>query len=134
MATRREVMHNLVKEEAKNLKKHATKKELSNLDFNYLGSESAVRCVYGQMVGNCFHPRAIELIQKSCKRVYKADKDDIRDCTINGSPKNKVRNHWNNSYFSPIEVFIDQPINKENGNNEKLIKYLKGETTRLNFK
>lgn len=131
MTTRKEVMQKLVKKEAKNLKKLATTEELEKLNFTTLNSESRYCCIYGQIANECNTERAQELIIGCCDRVYKANQDKyIHESKINGSPKNKDRN----KYWSPIEVFIDTEKNKNNGNNEKLIKYLKGETTRLNFK
>ena|SRR6187402_3229214 len=129
MATRKEVMHNLVKEEAKNLKKNATEKELKYLNFETLNPNNLFNCIYGQIGGNCDSIRSIELQKKCCSRVYKRG-GDLSDSKVNGSPKRLSRY----SYWSPIEVFITQESNKENGNNERLVKYLKGETNRLNFK
>ncbi len=132
--TRKEVMQNLVKEEAKNLKTKATKKELKNLNFKHLDPNSMYACVYGQVTGNCHGLRAIELINTCCSRVYNytANKQ-AKDCKVNGKPDGK-RSKENIHYWSPIEVFIQQEKNEDNGNNKKLIDYLKGNTTRLNFK
>lgn len=136
MATRKSVMYELVKDEAKKLRKNATKSELKRLDFEELDTQSSIRCVYGQMTGDCYSNRAKDLIVNSCKRVYKDEyTKDLNNCRLNGKPNRNYRSVINtNNYFSPIEVFIDQPKNKTNGNNELLIKYLKGETKRLNFK
>lgn len=129
---RHTLMKQLVVEEATKLRKHATKKELQNLDFKNLDSDSTQRCIYGQMTGNCFSERTRDLMNKSCKRVYKtSDWASIRESKINGElNENIIRN----DFWSPIEVFIDQPRNKENGNNELLVKFLKGEINELNFK
>jgi hypothetical protein len=123
-------MRQLVIEEATNLKKHATQAELNKLNFSILNSEHIELCVYGQMTGICFSSRATELMKTCCKRVYNTDGDSVRDCSVNGSPENKYRSY----FYSPIEVFIDQYRNRENGNNEQLIKFLKGEIDVLNFK
>lgn len=135
MATRKEVMQKLVKEEARNLKKFATKEEINKLGVRALDPESKYSCVYGLMTGNCFSERAVELIEKSCKRVYnKGRLNGVEDAKVNGSPKNKDRNEYGPcKYYSPIEVFIYQYENRENGNNERLIKYLKGEIKTLRF-
>jgi hypothetical protein len=127
---RHTLMRQLVIEEATNLKKHVSKEELNKLNFDRLNSERIDLCVYGQMTGNCFSERATYLMKTCCKRVYHTDKGSVRECSVNGSPEN-----INRSYFwSPIEVFIDQYRNQENGNNEQLIKFLKGEIDVLNFK
>ncbi len=122
----------LVLEEAKNLKKFATKTELDNLDFNRLEPDAPYACIYGQITQeNCYHPRAIELIEKCCSRVYKSGESHQRNgrlsCDLNGNPKNSKRS----AYWSPIEVFICNPGNQTNGANERLIAYLKGEKRTL---
>jgi hypothetical protein len=129
MATRKEIMQNLVKEEAKNLKKHATKEELDNLNIEYLDSEDYEKCVYGQLTGDCFSERAEYLILNSCERVYESDYT-ISKSKINGKPLKDRRT----KYWSPIEVFIAQNINNTNGNNKILIDYLKDKRKTLNFK
>lgn len=145
--TRKQVMQNLVKQEAKNLKKNATQAELGKLSFSTLKDREgyASSCIYGQLTGNCFSGRAGELIFNSCIRVYTNDqslnnepnKDCLTNAPINGKPeviRNGCANGSEAEYFSPIEVFISQDVNKSNGNNEKLIKYLRGEIKTLNFK
>lgn len=142
MATRKEVMHNLVKEEAKNLKKHADKKQLENLNFKFLDFDSPERCIYGQITGDCFSEEAHNLIQKCAKRVYKSNynelnwESNISTCKLNGKPEIKkgLGRDRVELFYSPIEVFIAQDKNITNGNNEKLVNYLKGKITRLNFK
>src|ERR1700759_4992347 len=113
--TRKEVMHNLVKEEAKNLKKNATQEELNYLDFNSLNPQSPSQCIYGKMVGDCFYDRATDLIKKCCARVYQPDiknpMDVLSTAKVNGNPQELTREE----FFSPIEVFIVQKKNKENG-------------------
>lgn len=127
---RHTLMRQLVTEEATNLKKHATQEELNKLDFNRLNPGRIDLCVYGQMTGYCHTKRAEELMRTCCKRVYNTDAGSVRNCSVNGSPENKNRH----SFWSPIEVFIDQYRNQNNGNNEQLIKFLKGEIDVLNFK
>lgn len=130
--TRKQVMQQLVKEEAKNLKKNATQEEIAKLNFSDLVPTDSEKCIYGQLTGCCWNGRAIELIKKSCKRVYTPnydeDKDTLADAKVNGKPKED-----RDAYWSPIEVFIYQDKNTENGNNKKLIDYIKGKTETLEF-
>ncbi len=128
MKQRTKIMQGLVKQEAKNLRKNATKEELSRLNFNKLNPTSKVTCIYGQLGGTCDSVRSVELQKKSAKRVYKTG-EGLVSAKVNGSPKSLFRYE----YWSPIEVFIVQQENKDNGNNKKLVSYLKGETNRLNF-
>ena len=123
----------LVIKEAKRLKKSATSEELQKLSFKQLDPGMSGDCVYGQITGNCFNKRAVELIQASCKRVYHRDpkgEDEIPIGKLNGSPKKADRNN----YWSPIEAFIARDKNIDNGNNKRLIKFLKGKTKTLKFK
>jgi len=131
---RHSLMRQLVIEEATNLRKYTTKKELKQLSFDKLDTQSRIACIYGQLTGNCDSSRARELMNRSCARVYKRNHHwgaTIKDCSVNGSITKEMSRTY---FFSPIEVFIDQSRNKKNGNNEQLIKFIKGEIDILNFK
>lgn len=120
----------LVIEEAKNLKKHATKEEIERLDFENLRVFDSNQCIYGQTTGNCYSDRAVELIQKCARRVYKANSspDVVKRKDLNGSPVKACRDY----YWSPIEVFIAKA--RMSGNhlmNRRLIQFIKGEIKTL---
>lgn len=130
-----------VKKEARALRRHATKREISQLSFEDLSPSSKYRCVYGLMTGNCFSERAAELIHACCKRYFISsteDGDSIGDSAelgkvtrnVNGKKVPGVenatdlcihRNHWT-FHLSSIEAYIMQPSAK----NKNLIDYLKG--------
>ncbi len=128
----------LVMTEAKRLKKNATEAEINKLSFEDLDSSKSHNCIYGQMAGYCFNDRATELIEASCTKVLERvilpkHKDMMAPPILgklNGSPKKTHRDN----YWSPIEMFIDLERNKKNGNNQRLIAYLKGETEMLKLK
>jgi len=130
-------MNALVIAEATKLKKNATPEEIADLDFEYLHPSQLDLCVYGQMTGNCFSDRAAELIKLSCKQIFdhninRKEADAKMGDTygkLNGKPLDD-----RSSYWSPIEVFICMPRNQKNGNNKRLIDYLKGETKKLTLK
>ncbi len=131
-----EDLNNLVIEEAKKLKDNTTLEERYQLNFSTLKTKKRDSCIYGQMTGDCFSERAIELIEASCEKVFNRIKDEnnVRKICgeLNGSPKGKPRtNSWSPVYWSPIEIFIDEEINQTNGNNERLVDYLKGNTDTL---
>lgn len=122
----------LVVDEAKNLKKYATPQEIAQLNIEELNPTSGSYCVYGQIAGNCYTTRAVELIKKCAKRVYHAEYDtNPGKCRrLNGDPKKiQINNRYGeNVFWSPIEVFIDRAP-KEMG--AKLVAFLKGERKRL---
>jgi hypothetical protein len=129
--TRHQLLNKLVIEEATNLRKEITEKEIKRLNFNRLDSTNVRYCIYGQLSGDCNSDRAVNLIRKCANRVYKPNwGEDVSKSKVNGSPKNLSRD----SFWSPIEVFIDYEKNKKNGNNEQLVKFLKGEINELKFK
>lgn len=125
----------LVIEEAKALRKNATVEERSRLDFNELDHDNRHKCIYGQLVGDCFSVRAKELIEKSCRRVYSTN-GFFENSKLNGSPIGKFRKTTNaqygwgkpTDYYSPIEMFI---VNAKDSQKENLIKFLKGEIKSL---
>ncbi len=118
----------LVKQEAENLKVHATQEELSNLSFDKLGPLNADACVYGLMTGCCYSTRATELINLCCERVISDDSGVSSSRVLNRSPKTSIRT----SYWSPIEVYIAQE-GQLISNNKSLISFLKSETDTLTF-
>lgn len=121
--------------EAKRLKKHATEEELNKLDFKVLNPVDQYNCIYGQMTRGCFSERATGLIKVSCDAVFQCAGENIsKGYGLEGGADRdpKIARRFN--YFSPIEVFIARPINGRNGNNKKLISFLKGETKTLKFR
>jgi hypothetical protein len=129
--TRLEEMKKLATEEAINLKQRATKEELQKLSFEELSPMDETRCVYGQMTGDCYNERAVELIVGCCPRVYKVSTrwgGLDPEAELNGVPV--VTDKRCVSYHSAIEMIIV----KENGGidaQEKLIAFLKDETQTL---
>ncbi len=118
----------LVTAEATELKKTANEHELSNLNYNTLNPTKVDRCIYGQMTGDCFGFRATELIEKCCKIVIE-DKFQLGNNLISNIIDPKKSHRIN--YYSPIEEFIYNGDNEANGNNERLIDFLKGKTDKL---
>lgn len=124
------VLNALVRKEAKNLIANTTPSERARLSIANLVTQSARSCIYGQMTGDCYSERAVDLIELSCEKVYRRDHSDRISGVLNGKPTGSYRM----AYWSPIEIFIDIPLNQLNGNNKRLIAYLKGETKRLIIK
>lgn len=128
---KKEKLFELVRQEAANLKLHATKEEIERLDINNLIPDNSHECIYGQMTGYCFSDRAHDLIVACCERVYEPvesdDGDLMKKAKLNGAPQKLKRDHFKKEYFSPIEIMI--VVHPKN--NERLIQYLKGETETL---
>ncbi len=130
----------LVREEAKNLMKFATKEERNNLNFNGFAPQRTTGCIYGQLTGHCFSARAEELIKKCASKVYHASATmniGFLSDKLVGSPDQRERYKCasgrltTTDFFSPIEVFVYLKENQISGANEYLIKYLKGEIETL---
>lgn len=124
----------LVKDEAIALRQHATPHELAMLDIDTLDN-TPNDCIYGQMTGYCNSPRAVELIENCCSRVYESS-----DYRLNGSPKERTRSTDGGTihYFSPIETMLAIADDKSpdfdlriTENIENLVSYLRGETDEL---
>lgn len=132
------VLLELVKDEAKKLKEHATEHERSHLN-NFL-SNTRSGCVYGQMTGYCHSKRAIELIHLCCDRVYLSDRNCVCDKPdLNGSPVGKTRTNDICEYYSPIEILLTRCCDfgtlfvDRNSHMLKVIDYLKGGAEELIF-
>lgn len=111
--------------EINNLKKHATPEEIELLDFSKLNPDHEDKCIYGQMCGDCFNKRAVDLIHKSC-RTQTSFIDLGELCEIPEEIKMKPRASMY-PYFSYLEVCIKTFPH----NNENIIKYLKGQIDTL---
>lgn len=117
-----------VSTEIENIKKFATKKEIGNLDFKEFDADDSDRCVYGQMIGDCFRKKAEELIRK-CTLVVVANDDVEFGCTfsdlrnsINGVPtKNNLCGLMR--HFSALETYLIL----KGAKNKMVLEYLKGE-------
>ena len=129
-------LEKLVLNEAENLKKYATKSEISNLDFETLDPEKTHECIYGQMTGSCFSERSLDLIVLCSKRVYDRElnykmrpADPVcAGLKLNGKPVRERRGQFKEgTFFSPIEVFISKHPEKS----AELISFIKGETDNL---
>lgn len=59
-----EELKKAVVKEALLLRKYATKKERAKLNFDSIRSDNVTLCIYGQMTGNCYKNRAIQLLLK----------------------------------------------------------------------
>jgi hypothetical protein len=127
-----------VRKEAEALRVHATKEELSKLDFFNLKPRREDCCIYGQMCGSCHSIRAVDLIQKSTPRFFKDqgftsiiyDGFEGVQKRVNGETvENFIEDRTNLKvgHYSAIEAYILLPEAK----NANLIAYLRGETDTL---
>lgn len=99
-----ETLRFLVDQEITNLKKYATKEEISKLNFENFCPSSERRCIYGQMTGGCYTKRANYLIGKCAPFLYKNPKRvSYKEAPLNGRP---VKDREKYKHFSPIEIFI----------------------------
>lgn len=150
---RKETLKDLVIKEAKSLKVHASKQMLKQLSFNRLHATLYSKCIYGQMTGSCFSPEAYHLIVSCAPKLIIGSINGGNDGTTpvgkcksiamtdflfrNRRTIKKIKGEAVESkevHFSPIEMFIAQKENEENGNNKRLIDYLKSKTSRLILK
>lgn len=124
--------------EAIALRKNATFEERQRLNFDTLKAMSHHDCIYGQMTGDCFNKRAIELISISCTRYFRPGAvsfgNTIERITsfVNGITVNnlsKRRAGIFESRYSAIEAYITLPDAKI----QNLITYLRGETQKLDL-
>jgi hypothetical protein len=112
----------LVLQEIENLKIYATYEEIGKLDFETFNPVHTKNCIYGQMTGDCFSPRAVELLDL-CATPFSHftstwDSTEATEFRENRNP-NKLGN-----VFSTLEYYIDN----YSETNEQIIAYLKGDS------
>lgn len=126
------------------LKKHATDKEKSNLNFFSFNPDSKYSCIYGQLTGSCVSWRAKKLMKLSCIRVFDRKPDtkgevllisgNISDnlYLVNGSYNSQMWDGNNRDgfrYMSSVEGYILASDAK----NAEIIAYIKGEQGELSL-
>ena len=130
-----EMLKKLVIAEAIALVGNTTKVERNFLDFDDLDPRLHTGCIYGQMTGSCFSPRAHELIKKCAPKLINGEIGGYVTPLIMRKPiKGKIRQNKISraTYWSPIEVFIATEEKVEDV--KSLIKFLKGKSKTLTFK
>jgi hypothetical protein len=127
-------MQELAKEEAKKLKKFATKQEINKLNITTFDPKHFKSCIYGQMTGDCYSERADELIQNCATKVYVPNPSfsNMESLRLNGKPWDVSCTNRAYTYHSPIEMVI-LPAHGGSNNALAIIDYLKGKTNRLIF-
>lgn len=120
-----EIYKKNVIDEIENLKKFATKEELSKLNFPNFNPYWKNSCIYGQMTGDCFNDRANELIILcACMtNSFTYLSEEIQNVS-NTLPRNLGDDIDN---FTFLEHFIS----KYKYNNEHIIEYLRDEVDEL---
>jgi len=126
------------------LKKHATKAELNNLDFDMFDYDHQDNCIYGQITGSCASPRAKILMDKACIRVMniKSERYLTGAKLLAGKTFSKIKHQinrdntsqtWNESgrrnysHLSALEGYITL----KGAKNKQIIQYLRGEIDTL---
>lgn len=110
-----------VLEEATLLKQHATPEEIELLDIDELDPNQPSNCIYGQMTGDCFSPRAHELLSKCAVWPYSIELENYIKTQMGLKRWMIFRNKtWEG--FSPIEYYIYHRESKI----PALVNYLKG--------
>lgn len=132
--------------EAIALRQHATQEELNRLSFSQLDAFDINSCIYGQAARNCFSHRAAELISMCCPRYFYQSAvsrhneiDDVIESANGTSVDDFIQGRTqffsilarreSTLYFSAIEAYITLPGAK----NKSLIRYLRGETEKLDI-
>ena len=110
------------------LKLHATRRELSRLDFEMCDGLNAFRCIYGQLTGYCFSERALKLIQK-CATVFFCSFDLNFDNIDKASIKKSLHCSGEIRYYSAIEMYAAHPL----ANMPALVAFLKNQTQTLDI-
>jgi hypothetical protein len=142
---------NEVKHEIDSLKKHATKAELSRLNFRTFDPNFATDCIYGQMTGTCASRRAKQLMDKSCVRIFDTSSigsDSLDDISNFNSLKKYINGKYTDiswreatafsksignefgrdyDYLSALEGYIQT----KGAKNKEILEYLKGERETL---
>lgn len=123
--TKKQFLEDVAKE-ARALKRHATKEELSWLNVKTFDPKDEELCIYGQITGMCRSKRAVELMTVCAKRFFKNivyNAIDIGDNILDEVNGKKSHEPESMDFVSAIETYIATPDAK----NKNLIAFLKDE-------
>lgn len=93
----------LVEKEAKLIKKHFSKKQISKLIASKIDGTSVQECIYGTMVGSCNHPDVAKFMITNLDTLI-TDDDDYSILNVNKRSYQSI--------LSPLEVYIS-PTDEE---------------------
>jgi hypothetical protein len=93
----------LVEKEAKLIKKHFSKKQISKLIASKIDGTSVQECIYGTMVGSCNHPDVAKFMITNLDTLI-TDDDDYSILDANRRSYQSI--------LSPLEVYIS-PTDEE---------------------
>lgn len=113
-------------QEATKLKTCATKEELKRLDFRTFAPDKKQYCIYGQLTGNCFSDRALELLN-CCAIPYSCRITSYQRTRAKFNENNRKNNDSDNWVFSAIEYYIC----RNGARNSNLLSFLKGKRKTL---
>lgn len=111
-----------VHDEVVHLKANATRQELSKLDLDTFQPANNQLCIYGQMTGDCYCPRAIQLYPKKYYDLGN-DKETFRDF------KHRTNFSKEKEFHTALELYIT--IGKPNV--KGIMNYLKGKTDKFSL-
>jgi len=129
-----------VRHEVEMLKKHGTKDQISKLDFGTFKPSSPTRCIYGQMTGECDSPKAKELMDQCCIRVFEGGASKIVDSNFRDSKKYLNGDYsgqtWEEQSFMSLRSYrylsaLEGYIMFKGSKSKNIISYLKGESKEL---
>lgn len=97
--------------EVKMLRQHATEDEINRLNFHMLDGTKSYDCIYGQLTGNCYSQRAIELINECVykRRFYSSTAILNYDFTVKEArvmKQNSSIYYERYGAYTSLEVFI----------------------------
>jgi len=111
-----------VRKEILNLKKHASKKDLKNLDFESFDPKGVGNCIYGKMYGYCRSGSAMTMINKCCHKHSVKTPTDRKEFG-----KKEDIMEYRTTHISMLEAYIiDYPQH-----NKQILQYLRGERKTL---
>jgi len=128
-----------VKAEATKLRDLATEEEKDRLNAGDLVPRIYSHCIYGQMTGDCFSPRASYLISACCRSFFTSqigldEYEPSAEAALSAHASTQYmedvsegsfeHQRADGKFYSSIEAYIMIPEAK----NAELIAYLKGET------
>lgn len=93
----------LVEKEAKLIKKHFSKKQISKLIASKIDGTSVQECIYGTMVGSCNHPDVAKFMITNLDTLITIGDYSILD----------VNRRSYQSILSPLEVYISPTSEEE---------------------
>lgn len=115
----------LVKKECELIRQHFSQEEIDKIELSTINGADVKKCIYGQMLGNCNHPKVANFIVDNLDTVCLEHQEEINTIDVKARSFQSLYTPLEH-YISPTKVeewALDDELNGELENKSELDNY-----------